>query len=505
VIQQNTISIGEINIMNDQELREKERSSRWYKQLQLLFKEDDVFWNNEIQANLFVSTCLLILAIVLVVSYFLAYVGVFDVPLDRMMKVLKINIPLLLAGNLISAYFKGKKGWIKYLLCLISISTSVGLCGVISIFVPIIICVPVVLSCRYYSRKFTNTVAILTVLGMVISEVIYAKAGMLDLNLVSIPKGTVLNVGEDGLRAVAQLADYDQTVYLINLFRGSFLPHLFLFSIVAMICSELSRRAHEMVIDQEEISKKTEGVKAELNMATNIQVAVLPKDFPPFPSRTDIDIRASMNPAKEVGGDFYDFYLLDEDHLLLVIADVSGKGIPAALFMMISKTLIKTHAFIDKSPAKIAAAVNEQLCEENEIDMFVTAWIGVYQMSTGIITAIDAGHEYPIVKHGDGDYELVKGKKSFVLAGMENIVFKEYTFDFNRGDRLFLYTDGVPEATNAKDEMYGSGRLLNVLNSNKDDDPKELLLHVKESVDAFVGDAPQFDDLTMMSFYYKEV
>lgn len=491
--------------MNDEELRELERKSKLFQKLQTLFKEDDVFWNNEIQANLFVSTCLLILAIVLVISYFLAYIGIFDVPLTNMVSVLVINIPLLLGGNILSAVFKGQKHWIKYVLCLVSIVASVGLCGVISIFVPIIICIPVVLSCRYYSRKFTNTVILLTIAGMVISEFIYARFGMLDLNLVSVPSGSVLNVGSEGLREAVLTSGWDMKQYISNLFRGSFMPRLLLFSIVSLIASELSRRAHEMVLDQAQISKKTESVKAELDMATNIQSAVLPKIFPPFPDKPDIDIFALMKPAKEVGGDFYDYYLLDDDHLLMVVADVSGKGVPAALFMMISKILIKTHAYIDKTPEKIATAVNDILCDGNDVQMFVTAWIGVLELSTGILSAVDAGHEYPVVRHGDGEYELIKAKKSFVLAGMEGCKYHNYTIQLKRGDRMFLYTDGIPEATRSDNEMFGITRMVQTLNSHVDSEPRELIEYMETAVEDFVDGMEQFDDMTMVAFHYKEL
>lgn len=490
--------------MNDEQLRNLEKNSKLYKRLQTLFKEDDVLWNNEIVANLFVSSCLLILAIVLVISYVLAYFGVFDVPLERMASVLITNIPLLLFGNIISAVYKGQKHWIKYILCIISITTVIGLCTVISIFVTIIICIPVVLSCRYYSRKFTITVSFLTILGMVISEVLYAKFGMVNLNLVGIPEGSVLNI-TNGLRDAVMHTQYSQSEYLINLFRGSFMPRLLLFSIVSMVCVELARRASEMVIDQAEISKKTEGVKAELNMATNIQKAVLKKTFPAFPSKPELDIYSSMLPAREVGGDFYDYYLIDDDHLLLLIADVSGKGIPAALFMMISKILLKTHANLNNSPARIISAVNEQLCEGNEVDMFVTVWLGILELSTGVVTAVDAGHEYPAVRHKNGDYEYIKGKKSLVVAAMEGTKFNEYTFYLEKGDSIFLYTDGIPEATNNDNKMYGCNRLLDVLNKHKDMSSKELIEIVTKDVAKFVEDAPQFDDMTMVALHYDDI
>lgn len=490
--------------MNDEQLRQWERNSGWYKKLEKMFT-DDVFRNNEISANIFVGVCLLVLVGVLLISFLLTYVGVFEVPLRLMSMLLYVNIPIILLALAISYRLKWQKHWIKYMLCIVSLFTALGMHSIISIFVPIMLCIPVVLSARYYSRRFTNTVYSLTVAGMVVSEFVYARIGMLDMNLVDTVPGTILTIGEGGLREAMTAFGYDSGAYVLNLFRGSFMPHWLLLSIVAFICQELARRAGEMVISQAEISKKTESVKAELDMATNIQVAVLPKIFPAFPARPDLDIRASMDPAKEVGGDFYDYYLLDDDHLMLVMADVSGKGVPAALFMMISKILIKTHAYIDRSPAKIAKAVNQQLCEGNDAEMFVTAWIGVLEMSTGIITAVDAGHEYPAVRRANGDYELIRGKKSFILAGMEVANYREYSFEFKRGDRLFLYTDGVPEATNSENKLFGIERMMKVLNSNKESSPEELLKTVRAEVDAFVGGAPQFDDLTMLALHFKEI
>ena len=248
------------------------------------------------------------------------------------------------------------------------------------------------------------------------------------------------------------------------------------------------------------VTAEKERIGAELNIATQIQADMLPRIFPPFPERKEFDIYATMTPAKEVGGDFYDFFLIDDDHLALVIADVSGKGVPAALFMVIAKTLIKNRAQMGDSisPSEILADVNNQLCEGNDADLFVTVWLGILEISTGKVTASNAGHEYPAIRKADGDYELFKTKQSPAVATMEGLRFRQSEFTLEPGDSLYVYTDGVAEATNINDELYGTDRMLEVLDQTEDMSPVEVLERVKASVDEFTGEAPQFDDITML-------
>ena len=251
------------------------------------------------------------------------------------------------------------------------------------------------------------------------------------------------------------------------------------------------------------ITAEKERIGAELNVATQIQADMLPRIFPPFPDRHDFDIYATMDPAKEVGGDFYDFFLIDEDHLCLVMADVSGKGVPAALFMVIAKTLIKNHAMRGESPSEILYNVNNQLCEGNEAEMFVTVWLGIIDLTTGKGVAVNAGHEHPTVCRANGQYELVVYRHAPAVATMEGIRFREHEFELKPGDRLYVYTDGVPEATDAKEELFGTERMLDALNRDPAADPQTLLRNVQQAIDAFVGDAPQFDDITMLGLHYK--
>ncbi len=249
-------------------------------------------------------------------------------------------------------------------------------------------------------------------------------------------------------------------------------------------------------------SRKLASTQTELTMATEIQGAMLPSIFPAFPSRAEFDLHASMDPAKEVGGDFYDFFLIDEDHLGLIIADVSGKGIPAALFMMISKTVLQNFAKLGIGAAEILKKTNEALCAENKTEMFVTAWVGILEISSGKMTCANAGHEYPALCQ-DGRFSLLKDKHGFVLGGMEGAKYREYPIQLKKGDKIFVYTDGVPEATDEAKAMFGTDRMLEALNGKADGSPRELLQAVRRAVDGFVGSAEQFDDLTMLCLKYR--
>ncbi len=251
------------------------------------------------------------------------------------------------------------------------------------------------------------------------------------------------------------------------------------------------------------VTGEKERIGAELNIASQIQEGMIPSTFPAFPERREFDIFASMHTAKEVGGDFYDFFLIDDDHLAIVMADVSGKGVPAALFMMASKILIKNYAYIEQtSPARMLELVNHQICQNNPAEMFVTAWLGVVELSTGRMKAVNAGHEYPVIRRAHGAYQLCRDVHGFVLGAVDGMRYKEYELQFAPGDELFLYTDGVTEATNEALELFGTERMLSALNSSGHA-PDGVLDAVKSHLDGFVGAAEQFDDITMLCFRYQ--
>ena len=266
---------------------------------------------------------------------------------------------------------------------------------------------------------------------------------------------------------------------------------------------EMEERIQNYISSITQITAEKERIKTELTLASLIQSSMLPHIFPPFPNRKEFDLYASMDPAKEVGGDFYDFFLIDDDHLGIVMADVSGKGIPAALFMMVSKVILQSCAMLGRSAGEILTKTNEAICSNNQAGMFVTVWVGILEISTGKLTAANAGHEYPALRRANGSFELFRDKHGFVIGGMPGISYREYELHLDPGDKLFLYTDGVPEATNADSELFGTDRMIAALNEEKDQTPKQVLEGVRQAVDSFVQEAEQFDDLTMLCLEYK--
>jgi len=265
----------------------------------------------------------------------------------------------------------------------------------------------------------------------------------------------------------------------------------------------LSARTLEYVDQVKRVTAEKERIGAELSLATQIQASMLPHIFPAFPDRSEFDIFASMDPAKEVGGDFYDYFLIDDDHLCMVIADVSGKGVPAALFMMASKIILQSVAMMGLSPAGILQRTNEAICSNNEAQMFVTVWLGILELSTGKLTAANAGHEFPAIRKPNGEFELFKDKHGFVIGGMEGVRYREYELQLEPGSKLFVYTDGVAEATNKDNELFGTERMIDALNTDPQAAPQKILKNVRASVDGFVKEAEQFDDLTMLCVEYK--
>ena len=273
--------------------------------------------------------------------------------------------------------------------------------------------------------------------------------------------------------------------------------------ILAESFTSISKKTRDYIRQITEITAEKERIGTELALAKRIQADMLPNTYPAFPGRPEFDIYASMDPAKEVGGDFYDFFLVDDDHLCMLIADVSGKGVPAALFMMASRIILAGYAKQGLSPAEIMRNTNETICQNNREEMFVTVWLGILEISTGRLMAANAGHEYPVLMHRDGNCELYKDQHGLVIGGIDGARYREYELLLHPGDKLFLYTDGVAEATNAEDEMFGTDRMLDSLNGEADADPEKILERVRRAVDVFVGDAEQFDDLTMLCLQYK--
>ncbi len=265
----------------------------------------------------------------------------------------------------------------------------------------------------------------------------------------------------------------------------------------------MQRRIIDSTHKLTKITAERERVNTELDMATRIQASMLPNIFPAFPDREEFDLYASMEPAKEVGGDFYDFFMIDDDHLILLIADVSDKGIPAALFMMSTKILINYRAKKGGTPSEILTDVNKQISSDNEEMMFVTVWMGILDLRAGIIKCTNAGHEYPVIKTQDEDFKVYEDKRGAMVGVNPDVSYEDYELTLNKGDVIFVYTDGIPEATNTSDDMYGMERLEETLNNIEDKTPEGILSSIREDVDHFTENATQFDDLTMLCVEYK--
>ena len=276
---------------------------------------------------------------------------------------------------------------------------------------------------------------------------------------------------------------------------------------IGTLAHTVHQMEHDVCRNMEELTKVTaekERISTELSLAAKIQLEMLPKGYPPFPEHTEFDLYATMTPAKEVGGDLYDYLMLDNDHLLLVVGDVSGKGVSAALFMAKCKELLDVYANLSLTPKEIFEKTNEQLCVGNDTGLFVTCWLGIFTLSTGELCFVNAGHPYPVLyKKSDDSFSFLKEKPNIILAAMEGIPYKEHRTTLHKGDRLFIYTDGVTEATDINEKLFGDERLLHTMQKTRNLDAPKILETIRADIDAFTGEAEQFDDITMMSFEWR--
>ena len=291
----------------------------------------------------------------------------------------------------------------------------------------------------------------------------------------------------------------DRPAYIKSLILNEFIPRIVVFLAMSVTCRYISSRGKRMIGIQAENAKKTSRIETELNLATAIQTSMLPCLLPAFPGHENIELRAVYHPAKEVGGDFYDYFIIDKTHVGIVIADVSGKGVGAALFMTISKTVLKNQLQLGISPEEALTNANRQLCENNNADLFVTCWAGVFNTETGVLSFVNAGHNPPVILRKGENAEFIKQNRGLVLAGMDGYRYKLQELHLSTGDEMFFYTDGVTEATNAANELYGDSRLIECIRSFSDRDVAEQLTLLKEDIDGFVGGADQFDDITIMA------
>lgn len=462
----------------------------------------NVFKAGEIEANITTGSIIVFILTLLVVGLVLNELRVFTTNIWGMrigtLITLAIEIPILA----INQKYHGDKKWLREALSW----GLIAICAVLSIVlghnVTLLMVMPVVVSIRYCSPTFTKKVFFWSVVDFTIATVGNAFFGVVNLNVYNPAKGTELTI-EGTLRQAIETIGYDRVTYLKQLILNEYLPKLMIFIVIGYTCVLISFKGKEMIKTQADISGKATRISTELGLATKIQADMLPCIFPAFPTHDELDIYAKNVPAKEMGGDFYDFFKIDDDHIALVMADVSGKGIGAALFMTIAKTVVKNQLMLAKSPSLALENANNQLCENNHVELFVTAWAGIYEVSSGKLTYANAGHNYPVIYRKDGSCEYLKSHRSLVLAAFENTKYTDEELVLNHGDEIFLYTDGVTEATNIREELFGDSRFLDFMNSNISGEVKTQVDSLFEELNRFEDGAEQFDDITMLGMKIK--
>lgn len=476
-----------------------------YRKSKKKFVLEEMFWQNEIQANKMTAIAMIMTIGFVIAAIVLATVNVFKLSskITLYATVLELIVPVALCHR-----YKGAKSWLKFLMLFEYVAVLSRLTSVLDFYVSMTIVIPVIISTRYYSKKFTVWIASTSAIMYILSATASSLFGMgiTDFNIYS--PYSPLTVSLDAtnvLQDVLTVAADERWKYFGQYMLYSCLPRYFVFSIVCVVCIKITERGHDLVVKQAEISGKTAAIEAELNVASSIQTNLLPNIFPAFPELDEIDIYATMKAAKEVGGDFYDYYKIDDSHIYFLIADVSGKGVPAALFMVIAKTIIKNYAQMHLEPKEVFNKVNNVLCDGNTNDMFVTSWIGLIDLKTGEVKYTNAGHNPPVFYH-DGEITMLRSTPDLVLAGCEDFEYHQYSFTMDPGDKLFLYTDGVTEANNADKELYLEERLLKFSKEHVNMTVEDFLPALKADIDDFVGEAPQFDDITMVGveFFKKQ-
>lgn len=481
---------------------------------------NEIYVENEIQANKATAIAMIVLYLALIVEVILTFLNVVYYGKVAQSILLGICTGTLLIPAIIGLILKGKKKWIKWML-LTTLAISVAAAkSLILIDIGILMIIPLVLAARYYSRRVNFIILILTI-GLFIGS-LYVKAYS-DYNFlyfnefkaatdydeaeIEAEKEALMEESNEETETIEDEEVYSDEEVGLSFFAilpYQIIPTVITYLLITLGCSQIARSGNSMIKKQGKLSEEKARTESELSIAKNIQKNILPSNFPMFPDHKEFDIFASMTAAKEVGGDFYDIFLIDENHLAVVIADVSGKGVPGALIMMTAKTLIKNTAQNGYAVDEIFNIVNKQLCERNSLSHFITSWFGIIDLKTGKLEFVNAGHNQPLIySQKENQFNFLKTKPNLFLAGFDTTKYTKQEETLKPGDKLFLYTDGVTEATNETDELYGEERLQKYLNSHIEDNPEDTLNGIKADIDMFVGNREQSDDITMLEFLFK--
>lgn len=466
----------------------------------------NIFHQAEVAGNKLSCFICLVAMIMFMSMYVLISLKVVVVVADENSRTIFTNLMVVLMTfcYILGKVFDYDRYWLKYVLffslliifCLNYAFTNYGM--------HIILIIPLILSCRYYSKKFIFFVFILTIifsyfgitLGAIVSSV---REGMISLQRHY--DGTMI----PSLKNALDLLGLNARDIAKQALRESFIPIVTLEFLVFLICNAITVTGTHMIVEQSKISSINASVEKELSVASDIQNSMLPSVFPPFPNRDDFNIYASMVPAREVGGDLYDFFFVNESKIAILVGDVSGKGVPAAMFMVRARTLIKDYTLMGKNLGDVFTEVNNELLDGNKEGFFVTAWLGIIDLANQKLIFVNAGHNPPLIKNNDSSFKFLKMKPGFLLSGMENYVYTEEFIDFYPGDRILLYTDGVTDARNDNKDFYTENKLFEYVNKNLDKDCKELVLGINEDLSRFANGEEQYDDITLLDFDYKKV
>ena len=460
----------------------------------------DLFHLNEEQANRYTAACLRLASLIAALIWILNIAGFFIVDRTMMNMIMPLSILLFLVPSVLEkAGMNGRKET-KYLMIGCFALGIAMLSAVLTMHAVLAWSCPIILSCHYYSPRVTRFTTFMVLSLMLVTFYLGLAIGVWDSN--------VMHAVEDPGSASQRLGyigrhmSTGDNIYVRG-FNFYYLPRAMILVLVHLISMTLSRRTHALVSMQDRLVRDTERIRAELDIATEIQTSVLPSTFPAFPDREEFDIFASMTPAKEVGGDFYDFFMVDENHLAVVMADVSGKGVPAALFMMIGKTLIKNHTIPGRTPGEVFTIVNRLLAESDKEGFFITAFEGVLDLSSGEFLYANAGHEPPFISRSGSPFAAERVTPGFVLAGLDDTVYKTGRIMLSPGDRLFLYTDGVSEAVGTDDSLFGRDRIGKALPVSGTVSPENIVRAMVDSLRSFTAGRDQADDITMLCLEYR--
>ena len=485
--------------------------------------EKDIFENNEFAANSSMATVSAVMAGIVTIFWLCCFMGAnIFVFTESTIRYALISCPVDIAFMITPYIYKKfkpeylrKEGFKYFVVTLLILSIAS-----VNMLLPkdgvLLWAASIAVATLYFNPKVTLYAFILASVLMLIVTPLSTIFGAWESNVMCITEDEFINYFRaDGITPLDPDSRIDRIYWLnhfnditrkseinrwVAMFIFYFLPRFLILGVLFEFANGVSKRTNNILIEEAENTSNIQKLTAELNIASDIQSSVLPKEYP---NSERCELYAIMDPAKEVGGDFYDFFKMDDDHAGLVIGDVSGKGVPASLFMMKTQAIINALTkTIKDNPAEIIKKANDALCEGNDMDMFVTCWLGIFDLNTGELNYVSAGHNPPIVKK-NGEYSYIHGKQDFVLGGVPGVEYQKNTINFKRGDKLFVYTDGVTEAHNSDDVLYGEDRLLKVL-QDEDPSPREGIKKIRESIRDFTVGTEQFDDITMLMVEYHK-